>query len=175
MKTLVFIRHAKSDKKSKKIRDIERPLSKRGLKEAPIMGKVLKNLQLVPDLILSSPATRAMKTAELIAKEFEINTENIISDSNLYLESKSTLLSVIKHIDDKYNTVFLVSHNPGLTDLVNYLSIETIKNVPTSGSLAIEVDTETWSELDMGNGKLLFHEYPKKHREETAKSEGLVA
>lgn len=174
MKTIVLIRHSKSDKKSKKLRDIERPLNKRGLKEAPMMGQVLKNFQLTPELIISSPAIRALKTAELIAKEFDITTDSIITDPNLYLESKSTLLSVIKHIDDKYNTVFLVSHNPGLTDLVNYLSIETIKNVPTSGALAIEVDTETWSELDMGNGKLLFYEYPKKHREQAAKSEGLV-
>lgn len=165
MKTVVLIRHAKSDKKAKKLRDLERPLNKRGLRDAPEMGKVLKNIQVAPQLILSSPAVRALKTAELIATEFGIGVENILTDPNLYMESKSTLLNVIKQIDDKYNVVFVVSHNPGLTDLVNFLTIETIEDIPTSGIAGLQIESDNWSQFDMGTGKLLFFETPKKQRE----------
>src|SRR5688572_15073277 len=166
MKTVVFIRHAKSSKKTKKLRDIERPLSKRGMKDAPLMSRVLKNTHLVPQVIMSSPAERAIKTAQLIGQEFDFTPSTIVSDPNLYMESKSSLLNTIKQFDNRYDTIFVVSHNPGLTDLVNYLSLETIDNIPTCGAIAIQVDSESWDELDMGNGKMLFFETPKQHRKE---------
>lgn len=175
MKTVVLIRHAKSDKKTKNLRDIERPLNKRGLKDAPTMSQALKRNQFIPQLIITSPAERAMKTAKLIAKEMDINEEAILSDPTLYMESKSTMLNTIKQIDDKFDIVFLVSHNPGLTDLVNYISLETIENVPTTGIAVIQIDSQTWKEVDMGNGKMVFYETPKKQRAEKEKNENHTA
>ncbi len=156
------MRHAKSDRKTKKLRDIERPLIKRGLKDASEMGIYMKSSQFTPQLMISSPAVRALKTAELVAGELNINNNEIITDPNLYLESKSTILNCIKKLDDRYNSIFVVSHNPGITDLVNYLTIETIKNIPTSGIIGLRVDVQRWSELDMGNWEFLFFETPKK-------------
>jgi phosphohistidine phosphatase len=171
MKTIVLIRHAKSDKKTKKkIRDIERPLNKRGMRDAPVMGKVLRNL-ITPELILTSPATRALRTAQIIASEYHINGNTIQSNPELYLESKSTLLKAIRQLNNTYNTVFIVGHNPGLTDLINYLSLETIDNLPTSGAFAISFDTDSWDNIDTGSGKLLFYEYPKKHRKDEEQEE----
>ena len=77
---------------------------------------------------------------------------------------KTTLLKTIKQTDNSYNTIFVVGHNPGLTDLINYLSLETIENLPTTGAFAITFDTDSWENIDTGSGKLLFYEYPKKHR-----------
>jgi len=170
MKTIVLIRHAKSDRKSKKTSDFERPLSKRGLKDAPLMGKVLKNI-ITPDLILTSPAARALKTAQSIAAAYNMNGETIQTNPQLYLESKSTLLNAIKQTDNRYNTVFVVGHNPGLTDLINYLSLETVDNLPTSGAFAVNFDTENWEDIDSASGKLLFYEFPKKHRDAAKQNE----
>lgn len=164
MKTIVLMRHAKSDRKTKKLRDIERPLNKRGLRDAAEMGTYMKSSQVKTQLIISSPAIRALKTAELVAGELNIDYNEIITDPNLYLESKSTIMNCIKKLDDKYESIFIVSHNPGLTDLVNYLTIETIKNIPTSGIVAMRVDVQNWAELDMGNWELIFFESPKKLR-----------
>ena len=170
MKTVVLIRHAKSDKKSKNMRDMERPLNKRGLKDAPLMGKVLKNV-ITPDIILTSPAERAMKTAQSIAAEYNLNGESIQSNPELYLEPKSTLLKAIKQTDNRFNTVFVVGHNPGLTDLINYLSLETVDNLPTSGAFAVSFDSENWADIDSASGKLLFYEFPKKHRKDGTQHE----
>jgi phosphohistidine phosphatase len=171
MKTLVLIRHAKSGKKSHKFRDIDRPLSKKGLKDAPLMGSVLKNMQVTPQLIITSPAVRAMKTAHIIAQEFGFNNGDIISEPGLYLETKSNLLNTIKQTDDKYDTIFVVGHNPGLTDLANFLSEATIENIPTSGIFGIRFNANSWSELEVGIGRMLFFERPKTHRKKNKKKE----
>ncbi len=174
MKTLVLIRHAKSSWKNDKLKDMERPLKKRGLNDAPLMGKVLKNLQVIPDVIISSPATRAMETAKLIAKEYNMDPAQIVSAADLYLESKGKLLREINIIDPQHNTVFLIGHNPGLTDLANFLSGESIDNIPTSGAIALQFDCNTWAEVEKGKGKKLFFEVPKKHRKKIEKNEKQV-
>ncbi|SRR5258705_1605258 len=174
MKTIVLIRHAKSSWKFPELKDIDRPLKKRGLNEAPLMGKVLKDLHLTPDLIVTSPAVRAMTTAKMIAHEFGFIENQIIPEHKLYMESKSKLLKEINKIDDKYNTVFLVGHNPGLTDLANYLSGESIDNIPTSGAFGIQFECNTWAEVEKGKGKKTFFEFPKKHRKKVEKSEKQV-
>ena len=138
------------------------------------MGKVLKDLQVTPDLIISSPAVRAMTTAKMIAQEFGFDENQIITDPKLYLESKSKLLKEINKIDDKYNTVFLVGHNPGLTDLANMPSGESIDNIPTSGAFGIQFECNTWQEVEKGKGKKIFFEVPKKHRKKVEKSEKQV-
>lgn len=174
MKTIVLIRHGKSSWKNDKLKDMERPLKKRGLNDAPLMGKVLKDLQVTPEVIITSPAVRAMETAKLIAKEYDIDTSQIISVPELYLESKGKLLREINKIDHQYNTVFLIGHNPGLTDLANFLSGETIDNIPTSGAIALQFDCNTWAEVEKGKGKKLFFEVPKKHRKKVEKDEKQV-
>lgn len=171
MKTLVLIRHAKSSWKDKNLKDMERPLKKRGTKDAGVMGKVLKDMQLVPELILTSPAVRARETARLLAREYNIDINQLVLEPMLYLESKAKLLKVINTIDDKFNTVFLISHNPGLTDLANTLSGESIENIPTSGVFALQFDVSSWAEADKGNARKTIFEVPKNHRKKVEKNE----
>ena len=83
----------------------------------------------------------------------------------------ASLLNAIKQTDNRYNTVFVVGHNPGLTDLINYLSLETVDNLPTSGAFAVNFDTENWEDIDSASGKLLFYEFPKKHRDAAKQNE----
>ena len=164
MKTIVLIRHAKSSWKSPELKDIERPLKKRGQKEAPLMGKVLKETPITPDRIFSSPAVRAQTTAQLIAKEYGMDESKIRTLPGLYMESGSKLLQEIQAIEDEYNVVFLVGHNPGMMDLAVSLTGEALENFPTAGAMGIEFHCDTWEEAGTENAKKIFFESPKKHR-----------
>ena len=171
MKTLVLIRHGKSSWKDKELKDLERPLKKRCLSDASLISKVLKDIQITPEQIITSPAARALETAKVIASEYNIDTTQIVTESGLYLESKGKLMKEINKINEQFNTVFLISHNPGLTDLANALTGESVKNIPTCGALAIQFESGTWAEVDKGKGKKLFFEVPKTHRKKFEKNE----
>lgn len=174
MKTIILIRHAKSSWKFPELKDIDRPLNERGLNDAPIMGKVLKDLEMIPDLIISSPAVRAMSTAKMMANELNYLEQQIATSPKLYLEPESKLLKVIKKTDDKFNTLFIIGHNPGLTDLANDLAGTSIDNIPTAGVFGIQFENDTWSEIKKGKGKNIFFEVPKKYRNKIEESEKQV-
>ncbi len=163
MKTLYLIRHAKSSWDAANIDDLERPLNDRGKRDAPRMGKRLKEKDIHPDLILSSPANRAISTCKGIADVIGYPQTAIKTDSALYHSDEGTILSVIQELKNKYDTVMIFGHNPGLTDFVNTLldgELE-IDNVPTCGVVAFQFDVEAWSEIKWGKGKMLFFDYPK--------------
>jgi|SRR6185436_9108429 len=174
MKTIVLIRHAKSSWKFPELKDVDRPLKKRGLEDASLMGKVLKDHGVKPDLIITSPAVRALTTAKIIAQKTGFDENQVISEPKLYLESKSKLLKEINAFNDMYNTIFVIGHNPGLTDLVNMLSGTEIENVPTSGAVAIQFECNSWQEVEKRKGKKLFFEVPKKYRNKVEKTEEQV-
>ena len=174
MKTLVLIRHAKSSWKFPELKDFDRPLNERGLNDAPLMGNVLKHLEMIPDRIISSPAVRAIATAEIIAQALGCSEEQIIHEPKLYLVSKSKIKKVINKADDTFKTLFIVSHNPGLTELANDLAGTDIDNIPTSGAFGIQFETGSWAEIEKGKGKNIFFEYPKKHKKQIEKSESQV-
>jgi len=174
MKTIILIRHAKSSWKFPELKDMDRPLNKRGLNDAPLMGKILKGHNLMPDLIMTSPAVRTSITAKTIAQAVGFNELQIVTEPGLYLESKSKLLKVINNIDDRYATVFIVGHNPGLTDLANSLTGESIDNIPTCGAFGIQFEISSWKEVDKKTGKKLFFEFPKKHKKKVEETEKQV-
>jgi len=171
MKTIILIRHAKSSWKFPDLKDIERPLKKRGTTDAVLMANVLKEMQVQPDKIISSPAVRALETAKAFAGETGFNDADIIIDQRLYLESKTKLLNLLNELDDAFQTIALVSHNPGITDFANALANDNIENIPTSGMVAIQFDCNSWSEIEKGKGKRLFFEIPKKYRKKIEKAE----
>ncbi|HGY11795.1 MAG TPA: histidine phosphatase family protein, partial [Desulfobacterales bacterium] len=119
MKTIYLVRHAKSSWKYPDLDDFERPLNKRGRKNAPFMGTILKKLKVAPDLIISSPANRAAATARIIANKIRYPLEKIRYSENIYEFSANVLIHFIQQIDDDANKVMVVSHNPALTDLAN--------------------------------------------------------
>lgn len=161
MKKVYIIRHAKSGWKDLMLNDFDRPLNKRGKKDAPFMGKLLKEKGIFPDAILSSPAKRAKSTAQIIAKEINFK-KPIIYDRNIFEATAPTLKSVIKSLDDKYDSVFMFGHNPGLNSLVESL-VDFDENIPTSAVVEIEFDTDKWNKIKSKNAKLISFEYPKKY------------
>ena len=163
MKELFIIRHAKSSWDASNIDDFERPLNDRGRRDAPRMGKRLKEKDIHADLLLSSPAKRALSTAKRIAKELKYPKDDIKTDRRLYHADEETMLTVVRELKDNRNVVMIFSHNPGLTEFVNSLMNGEldIDNVPTCGVVAFQFNFDSWKDVDWGKGKLLFFDYPK--------------
>jgi len=160
MKKLYIIRHAKSSWKDNSLDDFDRPLNKRGQKDAPFMGKRLKEKSIFPDMIISSAALRAKTTAQLIAKELGY-TKEIVFTQDMYDCSREKLHKIVTGMDDTYKTVFLFGHNPELNMLAQmYTNFE--KNIVTSGIVEIEFSCTQWKNISAENAKLLSFEYPKK-------------
>ncbi len=166
MKKLYLIRHAKSSWKERGLRDFDRPLNKRGKRDAPFMGNMLRRKGVKPDLIISSPANRAITTAETVALEINYNPEDIVEDKNIYEAGAGEVIDIINKIDDKHETAMIFGHNPGFTMLANYLSGQRIDNIPTCGIAYIEFPFDSWSEVEIDTGKLVEFEYPKKYLKE---------
>lgn len=163
MKTLYILRHAKSSWDAMNVDDFERPLNERGKRDAPRMAKRLKEKEIHPDLIITSPAKRALSTTKRFAKILGYPRENIREERQLYHPDEEAVLSVVQRLNDKFNHVILCTHNPGLTEFVNTLmnGEVDIDNVPTCGVVALQFETDRWNDLDWGSGKLLFFDYPK--------------
>ncbi|MFI5322702.1 MAG: SixA phosphatase family protein [Thermodesulfobacteriota bacterium] len=161
-KTLFIVRHAKSSWDDTGLDDRERPLNRRGKEEAPKMGKHLSGYTVKPDMITSSPAVRALKTAEKIAKELGFKKSDVLVNEMIYTFNGGNLMDVIRGFDDKYRSVMLVGHNPAITALVNELSNADIDNIPTCGIVLLEFEDGRWKDVGKGRGKLLEFDYPKK-------------
>ncbi len=163
MKTIYLVRHAKSSWKYPNLDDFERPLNKRGRKNAPFMGTILKKLKVAPDLIISSPANRAAMTARIIADKISYPLEKIRYSESIYEFSEDALIPVIKQIDDRVNKAMVVGHNPAANGLANYIGDRPISNIPTCGVCCVELDISSWAKISDHCGKVKFFEYPKKH------------
>ena len=162
MKTLYLIRHAKSSWKHPELDDFERPLNRRGRSDAPKMGKILREKNILPDTILSSPANRAATTARILAELMDYPFENIHYVDQIYEASVQGLYNIIAGIEEKYVKVMLVGHNPGMTFLANSLANYSITNLPTCGIFAIDLPNHPWKEISEDSGTMQFFEYPKK-------------
>lgn len=161
---LYLVRHAKSDWSVPGQSDFDRGLNKRGLFDAPMMGKILKELHVNPDLIISSPALRARTTAEYIAEQLGYSLEKIKYDDEIYEASPRTLLRLVNNMDDKFKNVMLFGHNPTFTYLAEFLSKEQIDNIPTSGVVKLHFEYDSWSMVTEGSAEMVWFEYPKKYK-----------
>lgn len=146
MKTLLILRHAKSSWDRPGLADIERPLNKRGIHDAPRMGALIKEADLIPDVILSSPAVRAMKTAEAVADACSYEG-NIEIEEDFYPGSPSDYLEALNNLPDDPMRVMVVGHNPGLEELLNELTGES-ESLPTAALAQINLPIQRWLDLD---------------------------
>lgn len=162
MKTVFLVRHAKSSWKYPDLDDFERPLNRRGRNNLKYISRFLNDLNVVPDLILSSPATRAAVTARGIAAGTDYPSDRIRYSESIYLADEDALLEVIKGLDDSVKNVILVGHNPGLTRLASYIGDREIDNIPTCGVFCVELDIISWSNIKGHSGRMRFIEFPGK-------------
>jgi phosphohistidine phosphatase len=145
MKTLLILRHAKSSWKNSDLADHDRPLNKRGKRDAPRMGELLVREALVPDLIICSSAKRAKKTTKLLAKESGYEGE-IFFERDLYAAWPEAYINALCAVPDEYERVMIVGHNPGLEDLLALLTGEA-ERMPTAALADISLPIEHWEEL----------------------------
>lgn len=158
-KNLFLIRHAQAESNNE-IRDFDRKLTPRGLVDATEMSRLMHQHGRLPQFILSSPATRAMNTTKLFAENLSIPFNKIQPENTIYEASLSVLLSLVNHLDNKYSTVALFGHNPGISTLLNYLSDEFFGTIPTSGVVQLQFSIEDWKEITEGSGHIEWHAFP---------------
>lgn len=160
MKTLLLVRHAKSSWDDPALGDRARPLNDRGRRDAPKMGTRLARRGVRPDLILSSPATRALATAESIAGELGYERGRIVTDERLYAAEPDRLLAVIRRLDDDARCVLLVGHNPELTALAHRFA-DTIDHMPTCAVAQFTFDASSWTNVGRSPALGVAFERPK--------------
>ena len=163
MKTLYFVRHAKSDWSFPGLSDHDRPLNERGRRDAPKMASKLSALLPQPKLLVSSTALRAYTTATYFANAMNIKLDAIIKKKELYEASEKQIFRVIQQLPEDIDVVMLFGHNPTLTDLANIFASDYIPNIPTCGVFWVQSETKYWSLLDESNSKLCGYLFPKMY------------
>ncbi|MBL7963337.1 MAG: histidine phosphatase family protein [Flavobacteriales bacterium] len=164
MKTLYLCRHAKSDRSVPTLDDFDRPLNTRGERNAPFMARVFKERGEPVDLLVSSPANRAITTARAFAQAMDIAEKDILQDRSIYLADHRVLLHVVNVLPPTADRVMLFGHNPGFTELVEYLSSEDIGNLPTCGIVRIDFPVKEWAAVTRDLGTLVWFDHPKRHQ-----------
>lgn len=161
MKQLLLMRHAKASIGEMGITDWDRPLNERGKKDAPEMGKRIKQFGFKPDLIVSSPAKRTSKTAKAIAAELHYSEHHIQFEESIYEAHIDEVLQLIRQLPPEAKHVILVGHNPTFTGLVGYLSSSFIEQLPTAGIALIKFDVPDWKMVTQHSGSLVWFDFPK--------------
>ena len=159
---LTLLRHAKSCWEND-LPDFERPLNKRGLRNAPLMAERLKVRHCRPDLALVSPARRALETARIILPAIGLEEQCICLDERIYEAGSRLLFDLVRETADNIKHLLLIGHNPGFTELWNVLAQDKVLNIPTCGAFSLKFpDLKNWFELKPVSGKTVFMDYPKK-------------
>jgi phosphohistidine phosphatase len=162
VKTLYIVRHAKSSWDDPFQDDFDRPLNKRGRTDPPKMANRLKEKQIHPSLLVSSPAQRALSTSMLIAEGIGYEPSNIQTDRRLYHANEEVILEVVQGLNDVHGEVMIFGHNPALTEFVNMLSRKPVtENIPTCGVVSIRMPITSWKDAQWGSGEAVFYDYPK--------------
>ncbi|HMQ48786.1 MAG TPA: histidine phosphatase family protein [Saprospiraceae bacterium] len=162
MKSLYFIRHAKSSWDTPQLRDHDRPLNKRGHNDALYMSKMLKEKGIKPDKFISSSAKRALSTAQYFASAFGVSHDAIDVEEDIYEAFPDDILDIIHNIPDQFQTVLVFGHNPTFTSMANFFSEDFIANVPTCGIVKVDVFTSKWRDVNESNAQLADFYYPKQ-------------
>lgn len=160
MKTLILIRHGKSDW-SAGVSDKERPLNHRGRSDAPIMGNVLQHEGIIPERFYVSCATRASQTAQLLTEAMDISQDTLVNCPELYLCDSFTVEEIIRYAPDKYNTIAIIGHNPTLSHIAGLFSQQNYVDMPTLGVFVCYFNTDNWENISKRNAVKQQFFYPK--------------
>jgi phosphohistidine phosphatase len=159
MKTLYIVRHAKSSWEYEGIKDIDRPLKKRGINDAYLVSKVLHEKIATPDVFISSCANRALHTGMIFSYTFNYPLANLKISKSLYNFSDGYLIKTVKALDDGFESAIIFSHDHGISTFVNKYGSIQLDHVPTCGVVAIKFETRHWKNIK--SGKTFLTEFPK--------------
>lgn len=165
MKELIFVRHAKSDWGTEFLKDIDRPLNERGYRDAYFLSEWYTKNKKKPALILASTATRALNTALIFARAFDLEPEYFQLEQNIYEAGTEKILSILKKQDKIHDSIMLFGHNPGITNTCNILSDDLFfDEIPTCGIVSYKLEIHNWSDLKAKKGTVNFYQFPKDFR-----------
>lgn len=159
MKALYLVRHAKSSKTIPELKDIDRPLAERGYNDAYLVAEDLKKKKIKPDLIITSPAVRAITTALIFAQQLKYPYREIKINKKIYSDNYKDVLDVIEKEKKNFEAIMLFGHNPAFEELVNYLSKQNIDQLSTSGVVCFKTDHNM--DFQKNTLKIFFYIYPK--------------
>lgn len=160
------MRHAKSSWSEGSLKDFDRPLNERGMTDAPRMGRYLKELDIVPDQLICSPALRAKQTVFKVSKELGIENDKITWDEDLYFRGSISYIHALKRVNDQSSVVLIAGHYPMVSDVVSTLmGRELTEHFSTASIACVEVNLESWDELDEGMCELKWMVKPKELKE----------
>lgn len=162
MKELLIVRHGKSSWDVEGIADIDRPLKERGILDGYKMAKHLLQRNTKPELLISSPANRAIHTATIFAREMGYPYEKITIHQGIYFAGVEQIFDLISSIRPEINVLMIFGHNPTFTDLANCFISQPIDNIPTTGIVHIQFETNNWSEIKTSKIRNWDFDYPKK-------------
>jgi phosphohistidine phosphatase len=161
MKYLTIIRHAKSSWSTQDLDDILRPLNERGLKSIKIIGNYLKEKKIQPDLMITSPATRAVQTAVGIGDLLNYKIDKLKINQEIYFGSTTDILAGLKNTENTFNDIILFGHEPILSSLIFHFTQTSLEKFPTCAVYRIAFDIKSWKETDLIIGKCEFYVNPK--------------
>ena len=161
MKTIILFRHGKSDWNAHFEDDHSRPMNKRGINAAKKMGKYLADIKEIPELLISSTAHRTRKTIELAAQSGNWKSECIF-ESSIYGGSPNVLIEIIKNLDEKFNSVCLIGHEPNFSSFISKSCNEKFHRFPTASMAKIVYNKDRWINVMFGTGKLEWIKRPKE-------------
>ena len=163
-KTLILVRHATAEDQTFRIKDFDRNLNNKGLSEALVMGKWLSEHKINPDVYVSSPASRAYKTAEIIAEQLGVDVSTIKSQADIYDGGPRAYLHAVTNVSEASSSLILFGHNPDITYFAEYLSGSSIGSMKKGAIAIIEFKEQKWEEISAKTGDLVLYKTPKQVR-----------
>ena len=162
MKKLIVMRHGKATQNILDYNDFERPLLPKGIDRTILIANDLLLKKINIDAIIVSPSVRTQQTMQIVAKILNIDKNNILTEQTIYsTHNENNLYDLIESIDNKYNNLLLIGHNPVLSFLINNYMQPPIEHLPTSGTVGISFDTNDWQTIKTANTKIEFYVFPK--------------
>jgi phosphohistidine phosphatase len=161
MKRIYLVRHAEAVERATGLLDFDRPLVSKGMKSATKMAKLCKAKGITADLMISSPASRALETAHIFAEQLGYPAERILLKDGIYSnQQEEDLLALVRSIDRANQSVMIFGHNPGLQDFSAYLVSGFTEYLPKSGVIGIAFRRYNWKNIKKWEGKLVLFDFP---------------
>ena len=164
MKTVYLVRHAKAIPRDSGIDDFKRLLTAEGRKDARTMGKQLAKNGVSPDLLIASPADRALETAHIFAAQFKYPVQKILLRAEIYENADEILCDLLVNLDDRYQTVMLFGHDPAISQCAAALSGQPDIMLRTTGVAGLTFAVDAWNAIRQGRGTLIYHDFPIPQR-----------
>lgn len=161
MKRLILMRHGKAGWDHPELADFERPLTRRGERDVPVMGERLRERGVNPDRLISSGAERALRTAVLMSRALRYPEREIDRAEGIYEAGPDYLVRLVRGLNDDYSQVLLVGHNPAFSELGDYLSDGGAEHLRPAGVLCFDFDVPSWRDVDVANAELIFQDNPR--------------